>query len=275
MAQHNTNPPDHGDPTASDGAAPPAVRVTDLEKSFGGLQVIRGVSFDAAERSVLTIIGASGSGKSTLLRCLNLLEMPDRGELEIAGEDVHLERDRLGRATGIDRAQVQRLRCKVTMVFQQFNLWPHMTVLGNVIEAPVHVLGMARDEAIALADELLAKVGMSDKRDEYPAFLSGGQQQRTGIARALAMRPRVLLFDEPTSALDPELVGEVLKVIRGLAEEGRTMVLVTHEMGFARDVSTRVLFLDQGVIEEQGPPEQVFERPDSERCRRFVSSAAT
>lgn len=251
-----------------------AVRVTNLEKSFGGLKVIRGVSFAAEETSVLTIIGASGSGKSTLLRCLNLLEMPNRGDLEIAGETVHFERDRLGRTTGTDRAQVQRLRSKVTMVFQQFNLWPHMTVLGNVIEAPVQVLGMSKSEATELAEGFLAKVGMSDKRDEYPAFLSGGQQQRTGIARALAMQPRVLLFDEPTSALDPELVGEVLKVIRGLAEEGRTMVLVTHEMSFARDVSTQVIFLDKGVVEEQGTPEKVFEQSASERCRRFVSSAA-
>ncbi len=267
MQAPNPNKADH------DNAAM-AVRVTDLEKSFGGLKVIRGVSLAAEESSVLTIIGASGSGKSTLLRCLNLLEMPERGELEIAGEQVRFERDRAGRATGADRVQVQRLRSRVTMVFQQFNLWPHMTVLGNVIEAPVHVLGMPKKEAIELADEILAKVGMSDKRDEYPAFLSGGQQQRTGIARALAMQPRVLLFDEPTSALDPELVGEVLKVIRGLAEEGRTMVLVTHEMSFARDVSSRVVFLDQGVVEEQGTPEQVFERSASERCRQFVSSAA-
>jgi len=274
MPQQNTKSSGAETAPTDDAGTSWAVRVTDLEKSFGGLKVIRGVSLAAEESSVLTIIGASGSGKSTLLRCMNLLEMPDRGDLEIAGEKVHFERDRLGRATGIDRAQIQRLRTKVTMVFQQFNLWPHMTVLGNVIEAPVHVLGMARNEAVDLAEELLAKVGMSDKRDEYPAFLSGGQQQRTGIARALAMQPRVLLFDEPTSALDPELVGEVLKVIRSLAEEGRTMVLVTHEMSFARDVSTRVAFLDQGVVEEQGTPEQVFERPDSERCRQFVSSAA-
>lgn len=251
-----------------------AVRVTDLHKSFGALEVIKGVSLAAEESSVLSIIGASGSGKSTLLRCLNLLEMPNKGELEIAGEQVRFERDRLGRTTGTDRVQVQRLRSKVTMVFQQFNLWPHMTVLGNVIEAPVHVLGMSKGEATELAEGLLEKVGMSDKRNEYPAFLSGGQQQRTGIARALAMQPRVLLFDEPTSALDPELVGEVLKVIRSLAEEGRTMVLVTHEMSFARDVSTRVAFLDQGVVEEEGTPQQVFEQSASERCRQFVSSAA-
>ena len=261
---------------ASDGAdrASMAVRVSGLEKSFGSLKVLRDVSLQAEESSVLSIIGASGSGKSTLLRCLNLLEMPDRGELEIAGEQVHFEHDALGRTTGTDRRQILRLRSKVTMVFQQFNLWPHMTVLGNVIEAPVHVLGKPKREAIELADSFLEKVGMSDKRDEYPAFLSGGQQQRAAIARALAMQPRVLLFDEPTSALDPELVGEVLKVIRSLAEEGRTMVLVTHEMSFARDVSSRVAFLEQGVVEEQGTPVEVFERPASERCRQFVSAVA-
>lgn len=222
----------------------------------------------------MSIIGASGSGKSTLLRCLNLLEMPDQGEIYIAGEQVHFDRAGDGRITGINRHQVQQLRAKVAMVFQQFNLWPHLTVLGNVIEAPVHVLGMSRHEAIELADHFLEKVGMSDKRDQYPAFLSGGQQQRTAIARALAMQPRVLLFDEPTSALDPELVGEVLRVIRGLAEEGRTMILVTHEMHFARDVSTEVLFLDEGVVAEKGTPRKVFEESASERCRQFVSTVS-
>lgn len=251
-----------------------AVEATDIHKCFGPFEVIKGVSLSANDRDVISIIGASGSGKSTLLRCLNLLELPDAGELFIAGEQVRFDHASDGRIRGINRRQVQHLRAKVSMVFQQFNLWPHLTVLGNVIEAPVHVLGMNRQEAIELADHFLEKVGMLDKRDEYPAFLSGGQQQRTGIARALAMRPRVLLFDEPTSALDPELVGEVLHVIRDLAEEGRTMILVTHEMRFARDVSTEVLFLDQGVIEEKGPPDKVFENSTSERCRQFVSSIA-
>ncbi|MDZ7749898.1 MAG: ATP-binding cassette domain-containing protein [Halofilum sp. (in: g-proteobacteria)] len=260
--------------TNDDDTRDPAVRATDLEKRFGPLKVIRGVSVEAAESSVLSIIGASGSGKSTLLRCLNLLEMPDRGDLLVAGEPVQFHRDRDGYTTGIDRAQIQRLRSKVAMVFQQFNLWPHLTVLGNVIEAPVHVLGLPKREAIERGEQYLAKVGMSDKRDEYPAFLSGGQQQRTAIARALAMEPRVLLFDEPTSALDPELVGEVLRVIRGLADEGRTMVLVTHEMSFARDVSSQVVFLHDGVVEEQGSPEHVFEQSGSERCRQFVSAVA-
>lgn len=234
--------------------------------------MLRNVSFQARERSVVSIIGASGSGKSTLLRCLNLLEMPDRGDIHIAGEQIHFKRTDDGRITGSDRAQIQRLRSRVAMVFQQFNLWPHLTVLGNVIEAPVHVLGMSRREAREMGERFLEQVGMIDKRDQYPAFLSGGQQQRTAIARALAMQPRILLFDEPTSALDPELVGEVLRVIQGLAEEGRTMVLVTHEMRFARDVSTDVVFLDEGVVEAQGSPREVFEESTSARCRQFVSS---
>ncbi len=249
-----------------------AVEVTGLEKRFGELPVLRNVSFQARERSVVSIIGASGSGKSTLLRCLNLLEMPDRGDIHIAGEQIHFKRTDDGRITGSDRAQIQRLRSRVAMVFQQFNLWPHLTVLGNVIEAPVHVLGMSRREAREMGERFLEQVGMIDKRDQYPAFLSGGQQQRTAIARALAMQPRILLFDEPTSALDPELVGEVLRVIQGLAEEGRTMVLVTHEMRFARDVSTDVVFLDEGVVEAQGSPREVFEESTSARCRQFVSS---
>lgn len=251
-----------------------AVRVDNLRKSFAGEPVVRDVSLSVAESEVLTIIGSSGSGKSTLLRCLNLLEMPDGGDLTIAGEHVHFKRDGNGRPTGIDSKQIRRLRSRVAMVFQQFNLWPHLTVLGNVIEAPVHVLGKSKREATEEAEELLAKVGMSEKRDEYPAFLSGGQQQRVAIARALAMQPRVLLFDEPTSALDPELVGEVLKVIRGLADEKRTMLLVTHEMGFAREVSSEVVFLDQGVIAEQGTPQQVFDNPSSERVRQFLSVEA-
>lgn len=259
---------------ATDDSTERAVEATGIRKRFGLLEVIKGVSLAARDRDVVSIIGASGSGKSTLLRCLNLLEIPDEGELFIAGEQVHFDQAADGRITGINRRQVQHLRAKVSMVFQQFNLWPHLTVLGNVIEAPIHVLGMNRQEAIELAEHFLDKVGMSDKRDEYPAFLSGGQQQRTGIARALAMRPRVLLFDEPTSALDPELVGEVLHVIRDLADEGRTMILVTHEMRFARDVSTEVVFLDQGVIEERGSPEQVFEESASERCRQFVSTVS-
>jgi ABC-type histidine transport system ATPase subunit len=260
------------DPNAGDGTH--AVEVNALEKSFGALKVLQGVSLHAPEGSAVSMIGASGSGKSTFLRCLNLLEMPERGELEIAGEQVHFHRNARGRSTGLDRRQIQRLRAKATMVFQQFNLWPHMTALGNVIEAPVQVQGKRKAEAIELGESYLAKVGMSDKRDEYPAFLSGGQQQRVAIARALAMEPRVLLFDEPTSSLDPELVGEVLNVIRGLAEEGRTMILVTHEMSFAREVANEVVFLDQGVVAERGSPKELFESPASERCRQFISAVA-
>lgn len=247
------------------------VQVENLGKSFGHLQVVKDVSLSVAEGHVVSIIGSSGSGKSTLLRCLNLLELPNYGELNIAGEQVRFKRDRSGQAIDTDKKQLRRLRSRVAMVFQQFNLWPHLTVLGNVIEAPVHVLGKNKQEATKEAEELLTRVGLFDKRDEYPAFLSGGQQQRAAIARALAMKPRVLLFDEPTSALDPELVGEVLKVIRGLADEKRTMLLVTHEMRFAREISDHMVFLDQGVIAEQGAPEQLFNNPQTERCRSFLS----
>jgi ABC-type histidine transport system ATPase subunit len=247
--------------------------VEDLHKSFGALEVLKGVSLAAREGDVVSVIGASGSGKSTLLRCINLLEVPNRGRIRVQGEEIRLIVRRSGEAVPADRRQVERIRTRVAMVFQSFNLWPHMTVLGNVIEAPVHVLGQSKAEAIEHAEELLAKVGLHDKRDVYPAYLSGGQQQRAGIARALAVRPAVMLFDEPTSALDPELVGEVLKVIRDLAEEGRTMILVTHEMRFARDVSSRVLFLHRGVVEEEGTPRQVFFEPRSERCRAFVAAA--
>ena len=226
----------------------------------------------AADGEVISILGASGSGKSTMLRCINMLEVPDGGEVAIGGETIALEKDRRGRMRPADGGQVDRIRMKVAMVFQSFNLWSHMTVLENVVEAPVHVQKRPRAEAVAEAEALLAKVGIAEKRNHYPAHLSGGQQQRAAIARALAMRPQVLLFDEPTSALDPELVGEVLRVMRALAEEGRTMLVVTHEMSFARDVSSRVLFLHQGVVEEEGPPAQVFGAPKSDRFRQFISS---
>jgi len=226
----------------------------------------------AADGEVISILGASGSGKSTMLRCINMLEVPDAGEVAIGGETIALEKDRRGRMRPPDGGQVDRIRMKVAMVFQSFNLWSHMTVLENVVEAPVHVQKRPRAEAVAEAEALLAKVGIAEKRNHYPAHLSGGQQQRAAIARALAMRPQVLLFDEPTSALDPELVGEVLRVMRALAEEGRTMLVVTHEMSFARDVSSRVVFLHQGVVEEEGPPAQVFGAPRSERFRQFISS---
>jgi polar amino acid transport system ATP-binding protein len=250
-----------------------AVRVTDLHKKFGDLEVLKGVSLAAREGEVVSMIGASGSGKSTFLRCINFLEMPTEGEIEVTGEKVALTRQKDGDLHPSDRRQLERIRTRLGMVFQSFNLWQHMTVLQNVIEAPVHVLGMPKAEAIQQATWILNKVGLYDKRDQYPAFLSGGQQQRAAIARALCMRPKVMLFDEPTSALDPELVGEVLRVIRDLAEEGRTMILVTHEMKFARDVSSHVIYLYRGVIEEEGPPSRVFDSPESERCRQFVSSS--
>jgi octopine/nopaline transport system ATP-binding protein len=253
-------------------AQAPAVAIRDLRKRFGPLEVLKGVSMSAADGEVISILGASGSGKSTMLRCINMLEVPDGGEVAIGGETIALEKDRRGRMRPADGAQVDRIRMKVAMVFQSFNLWSHMTVLENVVEAPVHVQKRPRAEAVAEAEALLAKVGIAEKRNHYPAHLSGGQQQRAAIARALAMRPQVLLFDEPTSALDPELVGEVLRVMRALAEEGRTMLVVTHEMSFARDVSSRVVFLHQGVVEEEGPPAQVFGAPRSERFRQFISS---
>ncbi len=248
-----------------------AVIVEDLHKSFGNLEVLKGVSMTAHEGDVVSMIGASGSGKSTFLRCINFLELPSRGRVVITGEEVALKPGFDGNLHTSDPRQVERLRTRLGMVFQSFNLWQHMTVLQNVIEAPVHVLKVPKAEAIERAGALLNKVGLYEKRDQYPAFLSGGQQQRAAIARALAMEPKVMLFDEPTSALDPELVGEVLKVIRDLALEGRTMVLVTHEMKFARDVSSHVIYLHQGVIEEEGPPAQVFGAPRSDRCKQFVS----
>jgi len=251
---------------------PVAVRVHDLHKRFGTLEVLKGVSLTAREGDVVSMIGASGSGKSTFLRCINFLEMPTEGTIEVTGEQVTLARQKDGNLHPSNRKQLEMIRTRLGMVFQSFNLWQHMTVLQNVIEAPVHVLGVPKTQAIERAGQLLHKVGLYDKRDQYPAFLSGGQQQRAAIARALCMEPKVMLFDEPTSALDPELVGEVLKVIRDLAEEGRTMILVTHEMKFARDVSSEVIYLHKGLIEEQGPPSQVFGSPRSERCRQFVSA---
>jgi polar amino acid transport system ATP-binding protein len=253
-------------------AAADAIRATDIHKSFGALEVLKGVSMRARKGDVVSIIGSSGSGKSTFLRCINLLEVPDRGSIAINGEEIRFGgRGRGG--GGIDGRQAQRVRTRLSMVFQSFNLWPHRTVLGNVTEAPVHVLKEPKREAVERAEAILRRVGLFEKRDVYPAYLSGGQQQRAAIARALAMRPDAILFDEPTSALDPELVGEVLKVIRDLAEEGRTMIIVTHEMGFAREVSSHVMFLHGGLVEEEGPPRKVFQDPESERCRTFVRAA--
>jgi octopine/nopaline transport system ATP-binding protein len=250
----------------------PVLGIRGLRKAFGALEVLRGIDLDAFEGNVISILGASGSGKSTLLRCINMLEIPDAGEIAIAGETISLQRRRDGIRVAADRAQIDRLRSRLGFVFQSFNLWSHMTVLENVIEAPVHVQKRPRAECIAEAEALLEKVGIAEKRNQYPDHLSGGQQQRAAIARALCMHPKVLLFDEPTSALDPELVGEVLRVMRGLAEEGRTMLVVTHEMGFAREVSCRVIFLHRGAIEEDGPPGRIFRAPESERLREFLAS---
>ena len=249
-----------------------ALAVEDLHKRFGPVEVLKGVSLSANDHDVISILGSSGSGKSTLLRCINLLETPDAGRVYVKGELIRMRGG--GRGAGLvpeDSGQVERIRARLAMVFQQFNLWSHMTVLQNVIEAPVHVLEVPRAEAVERAGEELRRVGMYDRRDYYPAHLSGGQQQRAAIARALAMQPDVMLFDEPTSALDPELVGEVLRVMRGLAEEGRTMLVVTHEMGFAREVSDRVVFLHEGRVEEEGEPDRVFENPRSERFRQFLA----
>ena len=254
---------------------PVALSVRDLRKRFGALEVLRGVSLDAHQGDVISILGASGSGKSTFLRCINLLETPDGGEVRLGDEVIRMKRTRDGAAAPADRRQVDRIRSRLGMVFQSFNLWSHMTILQNVIEAPVHVLGRPRAECVAEAEDLLAKVGIAEKRNHYPSHLSGGQQQRAAIARALAMRPDVMLFDEPTSALDPELVGEVLRVMRALAAEGRTMLVVTHEIGFARDVSDRVVFLREGLVDCEGPPCDVFGSAGSERFRTFIARHAT
>ena len=253
--------------------AAPALVAEDIHKSFGAIEVLKGISVTARKGDVIAMLGASGSGKSTFLRCINLLEQPDRGRIVVADEELRLKPTRAGRLEPSDPRQVERLRTRLGMVFQQFNLWSHMTVLQNVIEAPIHVLGITRREAVERADALLRKVGIHERRDYYPAHLSGGQQQRAAIARALAMEPEVLLFDEPTSALDPELVGEVLKVMRDLAAEGRTMLVVTHEMGFARDVASEVVFLHQGRIECQAPPAQMFGSPPSDRFRQFLAGS--
>ncbi len=252
--------------------AQPVLQMQGIHKRYGQLEVLRGVDLSAHAGEALSIIGSSGSGKSTLLRCMNLLERPNAGQIVLCGEALQLGTQRDGTLGATDTRQLDRFRARLGFVFQNFNLWPHMTILQNLIEAPLHVKKVPRAEAVELAESLLQKVGLYDKRSAYPVSLSGGQQQRAAIARTLTMQPEVILFDEPTSALDPELVGEVLGVIRKLADEGRTMLIVTHEMRFARDVSSQVIFLHQGRIEEQGPPAQVFDHPRSERCRQFLAS---
>jgi len=236
------------------------IRVHNLQKQFGENHVLRGISCRIAANEVVCVIGPSGSGKSTFLRCINALETLSGGEIEVNGFAVHDQ-----------KTDLNKMRESVGMVFQRFNLFPHMTVLENIIMAPVSVKKRPRAEAIAQAEQLLRKVGLLDKIDAYPNSLSGGQQQRVAIARALAMEPKIMLFDEPTSALDPELVGEVLAVMKSLAHEGMTMVVVTHEMGFAREVADRVLFIDQGIIQEEGVPQQIFSHPTNPRTQAFLS----
>jgi polar amino acid transport system ATP-binding protein len=247
------------------------IRAEDVHKSFGHLEVLKGINLTVDAGQVVVIIGPSGSGKSTFLRCLNHLEDVDKGRIYIDGQLMGY-RDVNGRIKPDTQRNIARMRAEVGMVFQRFNLFPHMTALENIIEAPIHVRKVPRTVAMERARMLLAKVGLLDKADGYPSQLSGGQQQRVAIARALAMEPKVMLFDEPTSALDPELVGEVLNVMRDLAKDGMTMVVVTHEMTFARDVGEAVLFMDGGVVVEQGPPEEIFRAPSHERTRLFLRS---
>ncbi|AGB81123.1 amino acid ABC transporter ATP-binding protein, PAAT family [Serratia sp. FGI94] len=236
------------------------IRVHNLQKQFGATHVLRGIDCQIAANEVVCVIGPSGSGKSTFLRCLNALETLSGGEIEVNGFAIHDQ-----------KTDLNKMRASVGMVFQRFNLFPHMTVLENIIMAPMDVKRLARADATRQAETLLRKVGLLDKIDAYPGSLSGGQQQRVAIARALAMEPKIMLFDEPTSALDPELVGEVLAVIKALAHEGMTMVVVTHEMAFAREVADRVLFIDQGVIQEEGTPQQIFTQPVNPRTQAFLS----
>ena len=258
--------------TAKNPTRPIALDLQDVHKSYGSLAVLKGVSLTAYDGDVISILGSSGSGKSTLLRCINLLENPNQGRIIIGNDELVLKPTKSGELQAANVKQLESLRARVGFVFQNFNLWPHKTILQNIIEGPTQVLKIKKAQAISDAEKLLDKVGLLDKKDAYPANLSGGQRQRVAIARALAMQPQVLLFDEPTSALDPELVNEVLAVMRELAAEGRTMLIVTHEMRFAREVSSKVVFLHQGVIEEMGTPEQIFDNPTSERVKDFMAS---
>lgn len=248
-----------------------AVEVRNISKSFNGIEVLRDISITVNKGQTISILGPSGSGKSTLLRCMNWLEQPDRGAILIAGEHIGMQEN--GQKP-MSAKNLARMRAKTAMVFQGFNLWPHLTVLGNVIEAPVYVRKVPRAQAIRHAELLLEKVGLAHKRDAYPSSLSGGQKQRVAIARALAMEPEVILFDEPTSALDPELVDEVLMVMKSLAQDGYTMVIVTHEMAFARRVSDQVVFIDKGLVVEQSDPESFFGNPKNERLKQFLGRHA-
>lgn len=249
------------------------LRAEDIVKNFGAVEVLKGVTIEANAGDVIAMIGSSGSGKSTFLRCLNHLENPTQGRIILAGETLAVKRNKAGDLTASDPTQLARFRCAMSMVFQHFNLWAHMTALENVMEAPRQVLKLGEAASRARAERYLQRVGVWHRKDYFPAHLSGGEQQRVAIARALAMEPEVMLFDEPTSALDPELVGEVLKVMRDVAAEGRTMIVVTHEMGFAKEVANKVVFLHKGVIEEQGPPSSVLTNPASERLQAFLASS--
>lgn len=244
------------------------IKATNIWKKFNNLEVLKGIDLEVNEGEVVAVIGPSGGGKSTLLRCLNKLETIDKGSITIDGEE--LCRETSGGTEYVKNNDVRRIACKMGMVFQQFNLFPHMTVLENLIEAPVNVQKRDKAEVIKEAEVLLAKVGLSEKRDVYPRKLSGGQQQRVAIARALTMKPAIMLFDEPTSSLDPELTGEVLRTMRELADEKMTMVVVTHEMGFAREVATKVVFMADGHVQEQGSPEEIFVNPKNERLKSFL-----
>lgn len=252
--------------------ATPVIEIRDLHKSYGSLEVLRGVDLVAPRGHVITLIGSSGSGKSTLLRCANLLEDSQSGDILFDGKPIRWKGAGLNRRPA-DKEQITQIRTNLSMVFQQFNLWAHMTILQNVMEAPVTVMGRDKGEVEEKARHYLSKVGIGDKADAWPSQLSGGQQQRAAIARALCMEPRALLFDEPTSALDPELEQEVVKVIQDLAKEGRTMLIVTHDMRLAADVSNHTVFLHQGLIHEQGSPEEVFKNPKSERLKQFLSAS--
>jgi polar amino acid transport system ATP-binding protein len=255
---------------AAEAAAKPVVQAIEVWKSFGELAVLKGVSLTVARGEVVVVIGPSGSGKTTLVRCVNHLEKIDRGRILVNGHLIGY-RERRGRLVEDSERNIARQRREIGMVFQRFNLFHHMTALGNVVEAPIHVLGLPQAEAVATGRELLARVGLSDKADAYPAQLSGGQQQRVAIARSLAMRPRLMLFDEPTSALDPEMIGEVLEVMQELARDGMTMMVVSHEMGFAREVADRVVMMDDGQIVEEGPPGQIFGAARHKRTQSFLS----
>jgi polar amino acid transport system ATP-binding protein len=274
MVSSRTSPP-ATDTSAGSVATDPRPRTTllarDVRKRFGANEVLRGVSLQVQRGEVICMIGPSGSGKTTFLRCLNHLERIDSGRIELDGKLLGYRERPDGTLVEQPARDVARQRAEIGFVFQRFNLWPHLTALENIIEAPIHVRGERRDAAVATAERLLDRVGLLEKRDAYPTKLSGGQQQRVAIARALAMSPKLMLFDEATSALDPETVGEVLAVMAELAAEGMTMICVTHEMGFAREAADRVVMMDDGLVIEEGPPEHFFTRPSNERTRQFLS----